>query len=454
MKSVSLAFRLALKFALIVAFVINCFSFAAVVLLKGSVRHNQESELEQSLSLMEKGKETDIPYYVSYSAFPFEKDEAKNVPILTNDSFLPLLPISPKASRYVAKDYFFDGDMNLLYKSSIVENETGKFIYQVAMNMDTDSSNAFLILTLKIACILFLPIVLLSFFLVYLLTKSSLSPVKKITEKARHITSSNLDEKLPVSTYNDELDKLSVTFNSLFERLKSDFDREKQFTSDVSHELKTPLAVILGHAKLIRRWGKEDPAVLDESLDSLIKEVRHIESMIESLLRLSRLESGRQKIKENTVCCQDLFSRLIADTKTWSSDTEFSIKTNELIFVKADEELLYQLLTILTSNSVKYYPLSENYENEKKLCITLNAYTEGQNVIFEVEDNGKGIDEKDIPKIFDRFYRADPSHNRKITGSGLGLSIAKSIVRTWDGEIGIKNSNSSGAIFYFSCPKC
>ena len=134
---------------------------------------------------------------------------------------------------------------------------------------------------------------IVSFFISLLLTRYSLSPVSKITKAAKEIGSTNLDILLPRNHSGDELDQLAKTFNQLFKRLKKDFDRERQFTSDVSHELKTPVAVILGQANMLRRWGKDEPEQLEKSLSAIINESRSMEAVITNLLQMGRLESGR-----------------------------------------------------------------------------------------------------------------------------------------------------------------
>ena len=123
-----------------------------------------------------------------------------------------------------------------------------------------------------------------------------MKPVKEITRAAEKISSTNLETLLPVSNHNDELDYLAQTFNRLFESLKKDFERERNFTSDVSHELKTPVAGILGQANLLKRWGKNDPVQLEQSLDLIITEASAMNSIITNLLQISKLENGREKL--------------------------------------------------------------------------------------------------------------------------------------------------------------
>ena len=125
--------------------------------------------------------------------------------------------------------------------------------------------------------------------------------VRVMTETAKKISASKLDTRLPVTGKGDDFDALAKTFNDLLSRLQTDFERERQFTADVSHELKTPLAVILGHANLLRRWGKNDPDRLESSLASLIREAHSMESIIGNLLQMTRIENGFIPIHEAEV---------------------------------------------------------------------------------------------------------------------------------------------------------
>ena len=213
-----------------------------------------------------------LPYYVTYSVI----DENLNHVVFTNDPFLPMdLKKTARPKLYFEKNYFSDGNLNILYyvKEYAFDNlnfyENGKipvFTVITAINIDSD----YLSKLGKIVPAILLPVLLfiiaLSFLLSFLITRNTIKPVVRITKEAENKNISILDKVLPLSGKNDEIDELATVFNSLFAQLKSDFEREKQFSSDVSHELKTPLTVISGHSDLLLRWGKNDPAQLETSL--------------------------------------------------------------------------------------------------------------------------------------------------------------------------------------------
>lgn len=536
----TVAFRLALKFSLLVAFVILLFSTAFVFFLNKKVREQQFSELinaarqisrelqfipssdlpfedeikaplfdvpppklfnmkenqglfedeptanrekiapplrsdpsQQLRSVPLHSFTGEIPYYITFSIFSEEKTNpnSENESIFTNDPFLPRLPLTNhKVLHYYEKDYYLDGALDILYYAEEVQtNKYGKVVIQTSLSMDNDFGVHFLSGAVKLSIVSFIPLIFLSFFIVYLITRRTMKPVIEISKTAQKISSANLVERLPCSGNDDEIDNLAKTFNALFLRINNDFDREKQFTSDVSHELRTPLAVILGHANLLRRWGKDDPAQLEKSLTMLVEEVHSMESIIENLLQISRLDSSRIVLNFEAVSLFHLSHRLKEDTNAWSKDCDFIIDNSlENYTVFTDKELLYQACTIIVSNSVKFFPLVFQNpdcdeilaeETEKpKLCVLLSAkedIIDGQKQIaFSISDNGPGISPEVLPHVFERFYRGDPSHNRDKGGSGLGLSIVKSIMSVLKGSVFAESDLSSGTKITLFIPCC
>ncbi|HAH61188.1 MAG TPA: hypothetical protein DCL73_03735 [Treponema sp.] len=311
--------------------------------------------------------------------------------------------------------------------------------------MDRDTSEQLLSGLPRLMLILFFPLLLVSFRAALLITRRTLKPVKEMTGMAQKISSANLSQRLPVTGTGDELDTLASTFNDLFSRLKADFDRGRQFTSNVSHELKTPLAVILGHANLIRRWGKNDSAQLEKSIDALITESHSMEAIITNMLLLSRLEDGVEKLSMTAVPVKPLLNRLADDTRAWSPATVFAFDgVPDMTAVSAEEELLYEAFTIIVSNSIKFTPPPAH--------IAVEVRREGPLAVITFTDNGPGIEPEILPHVFERFYRGDPSHNRNAGGSGLGLAVAKVIMDVMHGGISAGNAPGYGAVLALTLP--
>lgn len=472
----SVSVRLAFRFSILVTFCVVLLSLSLVAMLNEIVRNQKSEELYKAAEIIEKSisenrdnadETVKLPYYISYVVYetsdgrsfgnasetsPESSSEAKNV-LSTNDPYLPILPeTGKKAKKYVQKDFFIDGDLNIYYYTKKISSA---LVIETSLNMETDSFTKMSEQLPKGILILFFPILIISFFVSLFITNRTIQPVKKITSTAKELGSSKLDALLPVSRHDDEIDDLSKTFNDLFRRLKFDFERERQFTSDVSHELKTPVSVISGQANLLRRWGKDNPAQLEKSLDTIIKESKSMSAIIENLLQISRLENGRIKPQLERFKILDLFRRLKDEAEILEPSLIFEIKCDEKIYVIADKELLHQVFTIIVSNSLKYCGAA-NVNPIKIVCecktneggLNKNELNEGEGVFISIRDNGNGFDEKTKIHAFERFYRGDESHSRSAGGSGLGLAIAKTIVKAMDGTIKAENNGGAEIIIF------
>lgn len=452
----SVSFRLSLRFTLILFVAVMILSLVFSVALSLRLRRQKSTELKNCAQMCYdaiKNAEDKLPrnlpplpYYITYLVY----ETAHNTILYTNDPLLPILPLSDNSKIYIEKNYFIDGDLNILYIAKEFETKFGNIIIQTCQNMDSDSSQRFWPEFLKVLLFAFIPVLLVLFFVSLFISKHTMKPVVVMTESAKKISSSNLEQKLAVSNHDDELDNLAQTFNELFLRLKADFDRERQFTSDVSHELKTPLAVIMGQTNLLRRWGKNDSAQLEKSLETIMSETKSMQSIIENLLQMARLESGRVKIDLSAVELLPLFFRLREETLCVNPNCEFIFDENKNLKVCANHELLHQVFTVVISNSLKFVK-----ECTDKVIIKFNAeefiYDSTKFLAVEIEDNGKGFG-KNVNQVFERFFREDTSHARRAGGSGLGLSIAKTIIESMNGKISAYNSNKGGAVIKIELP--
>ena len=448
----SFSVRLSLRFMFILTMTVIFLSFAFLFFIRSLVHSNQTAELKKAeagvyeavKSLVAYGDSRkfsggpaiyEIPYYFTYVVWDFDTNNI----IATNDPFLPLLePTKGKSVRYFVKDFFFDGDLDIQYYAQAHSFGGRRIVVAVAMDIE-NSSTSMIFSKLPLALLfLSLPILLLSFFVSLFITKNTISPVVKITKAAQTMSTKNLDSLLPLSGRGDEIDELSDTFNELFLRIKADFDRERQFSSDVSHELNTPLTVIKGQANLLLRWGKDNPEQLEKSLNAIKNESNSMQAIIENLLQISRIESGRIKPELSQVKIQEMFERVALEFTSVNEAVTINHDGAELV-LSTDVEMLHQILTILVSNSIKF--------SDKECTVTLKAWQQDGMMFIQESDNGSGISDKDLPYIFDRFYRADEAHTRAAGGSGLGLAIAKTLCQSLGAEIKAGNSESQGAVF-------
>ena len=222
-----------------------------------------------------------------------------------------------------------------------------------------------------------------------------------------------------------------------FKNLQENYDREKSFTANVSHELKTPISIIDGHANLLKRWGKNDPVQLSDSIDAILHESENMKHIVTTLLEISRIENGKIKIEKSKFFVTNFFIKLKNEFSTLHPNLQFEIIDDDFLEIETDEAKLHQIFSGILSNSVKFAG-----ENAK---ITFTARKIGNKVELAVRDNGNGFAPNVLPHIFERFYKGDSAHNRNISGTGLGLSIAKSLVLALEGQIEAFNAENGGA---------
>lgn len=271
-------------------------------------------------------------------------------------------------------------------------------------------------------------------------TKKLLHPVYVMTQTARSITASDLSVRIDEGNSNDELDELARTFNEMLDRLEEAYRKQNRFVSDASHELRTPLSVISGYANLLRRWGSEDPVVLEESVTKIIEETDNMQQLVERLLFLARVDQQTQAINPELFNVSELMSQITKETRLIDDSHTLCEQIDPGVTLTADRALILQAVRAIVENSMKYTPPGGT--------ITLSCRAEGTQVCLSVADTGIGIEEKDLPYIFDRFYKADEARSRQAGGTGLGLSIVKWIVERHGGEIRVSSIPDHGTEFH------
>lgn len=249
-----------------------------------------------------------------------------------------------------------------------------------------------------------------------------------------------------LSTGNTELQGIESAINNLIDRMKQSYVQQARFVSDASHELRTPISVIQGYANMLDRWGKEDEKVLEESISAIKTESESMSKLVEQLLFLARGDNGKNQLTMEDIDLSAMMQELYDEYLMVDPAHEFILKNEGTpVMAYGDYAMIKQTARILTDNAVKYTPEG----NE----IYFSAYTDEKGVpVFEVQDTGIGIAPEDLPKVFERFYRADDARNRKTGGTGLGLSIAKWIVDRHGGHFDIKSYPDAGTRFSVFLP--
>jgi signal transduction histidine kinase len=253
----------------------------------------------------------------------------------------------------------------------------------------------------------------------YWLSRRALKPVDRITATARSISIRNLSERLPVTKSGDELERLTETCNAMLARIESAVSQIKQFTGDASHELRGPLSFVRTVAEVALRNPEVDQNS-QQSFRDIVDEIAKASVLLEDMLTLARADANcGDAVMEPMVLARAIeeacdMARPIAAER--GLDLRISLGSAQSTMVLGDFTSLRRVFWILLDNALKY--------TEAPGFVEISLSLSDENVSVHVRDNGRGIPEADLPHIFDRFYRADPSRSQ-IEGSGLGLTIAK-----------------------------
>ena len=270
-------------------------------------------------------------------------------------------------------------------------------------------------------------------------------PLTALSQAAGNIDERNLSHPLPRSGNGDELDRLTQVLNEMHARLHQSFTGIREFTLDASHELKTPLAIM---------HGELETALRDESLSAPnrefllnhLAEVRRLSTIVDMLTLLTRADTGQVRLNQEPLALDDLVRDAHADALILAEPAgiKVTLETCEPCTVAGDRHRLRQLLLNLTDNAVKY--------NHREGVITMRLRNDGGHASFSISNTGPGIPIESLPRVFDRFFRSDRSHNSAIEGCGLGLSIAKWIVSSHHGTITIDSAPMSITTVRFELP--
>ncbi|WP_314083614.1 HAMP domain-containing sensor histidine kinase [uncultured Gemella sp.] len=272
----------------------------------------------------------------------------------------------------------------------------------------------------------------------YLIIKSSLKPVRDMTKTAEAIANSNdLSKRIYIEEGNDEVHKLGKVFNEMLETLENSSKRERQFSSDVSHELRTPISVIMAESEYGSKYI-DSIEEAKESFSAIERQSKRMTSMINQILELARLDS-RLEIPKQKFQLSDKIKHTLEDYKILfdNKNIKLSITIEENISIYANEALIMRMIDNLLSNALKYA------ETEVTVCLAKR-----NRIIFEVADDGIGINDEEKINIWNRFYKVDKSRTTtEDNSSGLGLSITKKIVELHNGKIAIIDNKPNGTRF-------
>ncbi|MFD1471092.1 sensor histidine kinase [Companilactobacillus mishanensis] len=254
------------------------------------------------------------------------------------------------------------------------------------------------------------------------------------------------DSRIKLRKRNDEIYDLTININKMLDRMQAYTNQQKEFVEDVSHELRTPVAVLEGHLSMLQRWGKDDPEVLNDSINSSLQELKRMQSLIQEMLDLTRVEQIDNEYLSQTTEVKPLFKQVYNDFKMLHPDfvVNYDDDIQDGSEVRIYRNHLEQVLVILLDNAFKY-------SGDRKE-INLAASTNEALLEIVVQDYGVGIAKNDLKRVFNRFYRVDKARSRKRGGNGLGLSIASRLIEIYKGTITVESVVGSGTVFRIELP--
>lgn len=271
-------------------------------------------------------------------------------------------------------------------------------------------------------------------------------PVRIMSATANRLTVNNLhSERLNVEGTKNELKDLASVINAMLDRIETSYESQKQFISDASHELRTPIAVIQGYINMLNRWGSTNEEVLQESIEAIQNEARSMQDLVEKLLFLSRHDKKTLKLTKRRFNMKPLVEDMVKETKLVAGSRIIENPILEDVIVYGDKQALKQAIRIFIDNAVKY---TKEGDTITILCQKVN-----DECVITVSDTGIGMTKKDIDNIFNRFYRSDHVRNQNISGHGLGLSLAKLIILAHTGKIKVRSQFKKGSSFIITLPK-
>jgi len=287
-------------------------------------------------------------------------------------------------------------------------------------------------------------VIVLGFGVGWILVTKALRPIRDISTSARHIADGDLGKRIDAGDTQSELGQLTEVLNRTFAQLESSFDQQRRFTADASHELRTPISVILAKCQFALMRDRS-PEKYREALQTCEGTAQHLRSLVESLLDLARVDSGQFRIQKKACNLGDLTRKVAVFLGTLAEKKEIELDVGHTdIDCHVDCNRIQQVITNLVGNAIKFT------QEGGKVAVRIRRVE--HEAVIEVEDNGPGIPQDSLPHVFDRFYRAESLHANEHKSTGLGLSIAKVIVEAHGGSISVESRLEVGTCFKVCLP--
>ena len=344
------------------------------------------------------------------------------------------------------EDDFFESSLNnkpiRQAQKAIIENGATKGYLLVAMSLD---DTTMILNNLQFVLLISFPVIVVLLFLTARwIAARSIHPVKEIITTAQKINSNDLSSRIVLPQNRDELFEMSETINALLDRIENALLREKQFTSDASHEFRTPLAVIKGNLEVLIRKPRSQ-SEYEEKIKFCVQEVDRLNIMIDELLMIARFNNQPQSLKAQPVFINTLIldSLVRFKNKIEAKNITIQQEIQQEFPLTIDAHLLSIAINNILSNALKY-----SHQNG---IVHISLSQKNKETILKITDQGIGIEQSDLDKIFNPYFRSHPSEHQSVKGYGLGLSIVKKIAETLQIKISVQSKINQGTCFELRC---
>lgn len=274
--------------------------------------------------------------------------------------------------------------------------------------------------------------------------RNGLKRIREFEDKMENITADSLHERINLNDWPKELKTLGIRFNMMLDRIQSSFIQLSQFSSDIAHELRNPINNLRGLTE-IALTKEEIPKEYRKLLESYMDEYHHLSKLIENLLFLARSDHGQIIINKKSFNAREEILKIFEYYQAIADENEIELICDGDAPLSADPILFKRVISNLLSNAIRYT------ERNGKITI-MTKPLDNQFVHISIHDNGIGIADEHIARIFDRFYRVDPSRSSRSGGLGLGLAIVKSIIDLHRGKISVESKSNLGTSVYLRLP--
>jgi heavy metal sensor kinase len=279
----------------------------------------------------------------------------------------------------------------------------------------------------------------------WFMARRALAGVETVTQTARQISEGSLKERVPVKKHQDEIDQLAITFNQMLDRIQTLVTGIKEMSDNIAHDLKSPITRIRGIAEVTLTTGASEKEY-ENMAASTIEECDRLLDMINTMLVISKAEAGVNKLdaKEMDIAAVVRDACELFQAPAEDKDLKFIFDAQGAFSLSGDQRMIQRMIANLLDNAIKYT------SDGGTVKVAVGAQN-NHSVVITVKDTGIGISDQDIHRIFERFYRCDPSRSK--TGIGLGLSFARAVARAHGGEITVSSRPDQGSTFTVTLPK-